>query len=357
MGVSWILETAIDRLTDYRHSQHNGAGTGLGGGVPIMYKCRYCGKKFQTRDARNGHEAEHPVANPLLLINGIETTSSTFLLSQQIMAENVELVFVEQIKVNGKSTSIAGFISQLLATKHGFYTVTLIGKELEKTVKLDIQITDPRALTEIDEIFLACFCDQCITADSITRFLHMTESNKSCDRYREGLVSYIHGIRAKDRTASYLSFEDFPDKLNSSLNLLKTYDTVLAVSLCHLIKFIKNDFVQGSLPFIPALDRALDFFNQRETSREKLEARKIKELPVDMVSELILNSFVRFYGDYDLESMILERQGINTSVLSLQDREKLNFICWRKALDEKDHEKQKVFERRLTHSTLLNVQN
>ena len=353
MGVSWIQDAAIDRLNDFRHSQQT--GTAFSRTVPKMYKCRFCGKEFQTRDEKNSHEAEHPVANPLLLINGIEITSSTFLLSQQIIAESVELVFVEHIKVNDKSISISDFISQLLATKHGFYTITLIGKELEKTVKLDIQIADPKALTEIDEIFLACFCDQCITADSITRFLQMTESNKSCDRYREGLVSYIHGIRAKDRTAIHLSFEDFSDKLNGSLNLLKTYDTVLAVSLCNLIKFIKNDVVQGSLPFIPALDKAIDFFNQREASREKIESQKSKELPVDMVSELILNRFVPFYDDYDLERMMLEQKGLNTSILSLQDREKLNYICWRKAFDEKDHEKQKIFERRLTHSTLLNI--
>ncbi|MBV5339181.1 MAG: hypothetical protein J0665_06425 [Deltaproteobacteria bacterium] len=353
MGVSWIQETAIDRRSDFKHRQQ--AGTDFSDIVPKMYKCRFCGKEFQNRDARNSHEAEHPVANPLLLINGIEITSSTFLLSQQITAESVELVFVERIKVNDKSTSIADFISQLIASKHGFYTIILTGKELEKTVNIDIQIAAPKALAEIDEIFLDCFCDQCITTDSVSRFLQMTESYKSCDRYREGLVSYIHGIRAKDRTASYLSFEDFSDKLNSSLNLLKTYDTVLAVSLCHLIKFIKNDVVQHPLPFISALDRALDFFNQREASSEKIEAKKIKELPVDMVTELILNSFVPFYDEYDLERMMQVCNGINTSVLSLQDREKLNYICWRKALDEKDHEKQKVYERRLTHSTLLNV--
>jgi len=354
MGVSWIYDTALDRRNEW--VERNRPSTNYESRkIAKVFHCRYCKKSFQSQEDRNAHEAKHPVANPLMIINGKEITSSTFFLSQNVQPDNIEFVSVDYIIVNGnqKFVSLPDFAKQLSNTKKQFFGITLIGRELKKTIKIDIQIADQASITAIDDFFVDCFCKKNFSGNTVSLFIEKTQKFECCEGYREGLVSYIHGIMAKDRSTDHLSFGEFSEKLSNSLHLLSTYDTPLSQSICHLIKFVKNDFAIGRVASIPTLDRALCFFNKQDHPYEKTKATDIIDLPTDMITELVLNTFINFYDKYSLERLTAEYESLNNSLLSLQDIEKIHYICWRKASDEKNHDKQGDFARLLTHSTLI----
>jgi hypothetical protein len=341
--VGWIQETAIDLYYE--------TGTSAEDRVyePPVYLCRHCTKEFPSSSERDWHEIEHPIANPILIIAGREVQSTTFKITQQLKPEDIEAVFVEKFMLNNKSLySLEVLKRKLCNTSQQFFNIELFGKETKKTVSIDVQIAEPDNLVVVDTKFRQWFSGDDFDGDIVNKFIQDTEHLQGCLWYRDGLVKYIQGIMAKDHRADFLSFEEFSTRLNQSFSLLSAYKTPLAISLCHIIKFIMNDFrLPTKTSFIPALDMALRFFN-KETSMATLP--KLEEqlsLPTDYASEIILNRLVPHYQHFDFEKLIKEVSSINRTHLSLQDKQKLDYICYRKAEDEANPEMIKHYARRV----------
>jgi hypothetical protein len=341
--VGWIQETAIDLFFE-RGTASDGLDL-----KPKVYLCRHCGKEFNSVSDREWHEVEHPIANPVLLIAGREVQSATFKISQRIQHDDIEAVFVERFILNDQPIfDLDALRQRLCASKQQFFRIELHGKETTKTVSIDVQIAYPDKLAEVDTKFRQWFSEDDFNGDAVTRFIQETEHLQGCDWYRDGLVKYIQGIMAKDRRADFLEFEVFAARLNQSFSLLSVYDTPLALSLCQMIKFIMNDFrLPAQTCFIPALDIALRFFNN-EVSVDMLQKLKGQlGLPTDYASEIILNQLVGRYQSFSFEEMIKEVGLINRDHLSLQDKQKLDYICYRKAEDEVNPEMVKHYARRV----------
>lgn len=341
--VGWIQETAIDLYYE------RGASADPEESKPKVYPCRHCGQEFDSPSERDWHEIEHPITNPMLVIAGREVQSATFKVTHRMQPEDIEAAFVEKFMLNNKNVhSLDVLRRKLCSAKQQFFDIELYGKETKKAVSIDVQIADPDKLAEVDTKFRQWFSDDDFNGDVVTRFIQDTEHLQGCMWYRDGLVKYIQGIMAKDHRADFLSFEEFSARLNQSFSLLSAYKTPLAISLCQMIKFIMNDFrLPTKTSFIPALDIALKFFN-KETSTGTLTSLKGQlGLPADYASEIILNRLVAHYQNFDFEELMKEVTLINRSHLSLQDKQKLDYLCYRKAEDEANPEMIKHYARRV----------
>ena len=350
--VGWIQETAIDNFYE------RGAVSDVVSLKPVTYNCRHCGKEFATKEQRDWHEVEHPIANPTLVIDGCEVLSTTFKVTGEIQLEKIEVAFVKRIVVNNKEVPDLNKLRELIGSAtQQFFDIQLYGNETKKDVTVDVQIAEPSDLAKVDEEFSRCFCDMDFGSDAITRFVKQTEGLRGCDWYRDGLVRYIQGILAKDHRADLLQFGDFSSRLNQSYSLLAVYKTPLALSLCQMIRFIMNDFrIINKKSFIPALDTALRFFNRMEVSSTAIEQHKQYQLPIDYTSELILNRFVSYYSDFRFEAVVKEIKSMNRSMLSRQDKQKLDYLCFRKAEDEANSEMIKHYARRIKNLTEFSEQ-
>ena len=72
-------------------------------------------------------------------------------------------------------------------------------------------------------------------------------------------------------------------------------------------------------------------------------------MPDDKIyaSEVILNKLVGCYKSFDFEEMVSEVETIKRAYLSLQDKQKLDYLCFRKAKDETNPEMIKYYARRV----------
>ncbi|PMG50701.1 hypothetical protein [Shewanella sp. 10N.286.52.B9] len=343
--VGWIQETAIDLYYE------RGSSSSFVDLTPPVYLCRHCGVEFSSCSERDWHEIEHPIANPVLLIAGREVQSATFKLSHRVRPKDIEAAFVEQFVVNHQNKCDLNDLRQQLGTaKQQFFHIELHGKETKKSVSVDIQIAEPGKLAEVDTKFRQWFSEDDFSGDAVTRFIQDTDHLQGCVWYRDGLVKYIQGVMAKDHRADLLNFESFSARLNQSFSLLSAYDTPLAISLCQMIKFIMNDFrLPSKTSFIPALDIALKFFNKELSmgALQKLDGQL--GLPIDYASEIILNQLVGRYQTFSFDELVKEIKLMNRTHLSLQDKQKLDYLCYRKAEDEANPEMVKYYARRVKH--------
>ncbi|WP_028765115.1 hypothetical protein [Shewanella colwelliana] len=341
--VGWIQETAIDLYFE------RGASSSCTGSKPIVYQCRHCGVEFSSSSERDWHEIEHPIANPVLLIAGREVQSATFKVSHTIRPEDIDAAFVEKFVINRQQFfDLDDLRQQLCSSKQQFLHIELHGKETKKSVSIDVQIADPDKLAEVDTKFRQWFSEDDFNGDSVTRFIQETEHIQGCVWYRDGLVKYIQGIMAKDHRADFLSFEGFSARLNQSFSLLSAYDTCLVISLCQMIKFIMNDFrIPSETSFIPALDIALKFFNKVESVDTLQKWKGQLGLPIDYASEIILNQLVGRYQSFSFDELVKDLELMNRDHLSLQDKQKLDYLCYRKAEDEANLKMVKHYVRRV----------
>lgn len=342
--VGWIQETAIDQF-------YERGGTSAASPKLSEYYCRHCGKCFSSKDARDLHEVEHPIANPVLMVDGIEVQSSIFKLSQSPKPESIEIAFVEYLVVNGKCVEIGELKQLLCSAKYQFFNIELYGKETTKRISIDVQIADPDELLQVDNKFRTYFSGDDFNGDDVMRFTKDTEHFGSCVWYIDGLVKYLYGVMAKDRRTERITYENFSDTLNLSFTYLSGYDTPLAVSLCQLIKFVMNDFrIPSQIGYIPALDNALTFFNAGVASKRNWQREDGQlSLPTDLATEIILNRFIGLYEQLSIHELMELVGQINRKSWSRQDKHKLDYICLRKSIDDKDTERETYYKRRLRH--------
>ena len=342
--VGWIQETAIDQF-------YERGGTSAASPKLSEYFCRHCGKCFSSKDARDLHEVEHPIANPVLIVDGLEVQRSTFKLSQSPKPESIELAFVEYLVVNGKCVEMGELKDWLCSAKYQFFNIELHGNETTKRISIDVQIADPAELLQVDQKFRTYFSDDDFNGDDVMRFTKDTEHLVSCVWYRDGLVKYLYGVMAKDQRTERLTYKNFSDALNQSFTLLSGYDTPLAVSLCQLIKFVMNDFrIPNQTGYIPALDNALIFFNSGIVTNRKWQRNDGQLcLPIDLATEVILNQFIGLYEELSIKEMVEHLGQINRKNWSRQDKHKLDYIFLRKSIDDKDIERETYYKRRVRH--------
>lgn len=171
---------------------------------------------------------------------------------------------------------------------------------------------------------------------------------KSVQKYADGLVRYMQGLMAKDSRDDGDFFETFLERFNQSAEAIKQYDTEISRSVRAVIDFNRNDFMAISKTGLPLLDSATDFFKGGAIGRGQGVSGS-KHFPVDYASEIIVTKLLPIYSSgslVDLESEILK---FSSKWLSLQDKMKFNYICYRKSVDVQDLQAAKSYKKLLKY--------
>ena len=345
--LNWVQEAAWDREAEIANDFDEK--------LAPTYSCRICGNVYDSISERDQHELSHPVSNPSIFIDGKEVCAEnievTSLLTQnKVHLRNVDFLTINDISCKGKDE----LLTQMTKERIGFFDVCYGNDNIVRRVKIKICIADLEELNAVDRVFMEIFSTGTINDTAIIGFTERVKEWDTVGSYIEGLVRYLQGLMAKDNTSGMISFENFAGRLNQATNSLKNYETGLSLAISSVVNFNRNDFASMHHSGIPLLDNAVSFFK----GGELLESNSSGEnhlLPVDYATECILSKLLIIYKDGLLEELEQEVSTFAAKYLSLQDKLKFDYICWRKSVQVNNLKSAKVYQQRLRFDDVFSV--
>ena len=347
--LGWIQETGLDRFWE-RGSE---PGTSA---LPSHYACRYCDQVFDSIAAREQHELEHPLLNPTLFYRDRELGGAHLLISTPIQLGDIGARNVSRIELNGQPLgSVTELTQALQSVGKGFFRIIYANEALEKSLKIEVCIADPRQLAEVDQAFRMHFSSGSIADPLLVAFTNSVKHCNSVSRYIDGLVRYLHGLKAKDHQSDITTFESFDKRFNQALASLSDYATPLAAALRAVIRFNRNDFgLMHCASGLPELDRAIAFFYGDDLVSSEF-ASPDAQLPVDQATEFILTNMIPVFSDLTLADIEERLTWLPAKYRSLQDTSKLNYLCFRKAVEAEDLGAIEKYRKKLRHDDVFNT--
>ncbi|MBO2834817.1 hypothetical protein [Pseudomonas aeruginosa] len=347
--LGWIQEVGLNRFWE--------TGSELGtSALPSRYACRYCDQFFESIAAREQHELEHPLLNPTMFYRDRELGGTDLLISTPIQLGDIGARNISKIELNGQPLSSVTELTQALqSVSQGFFRITYANEVLEKSLKIEVCIADPEHLNEVDQAFRMHFSSGSVADPLLEAFTASVRHCSSVRRYIDGLVRYLHGLKAKDHQSDITTFESFDKRFNQALASLSDYTTPLAAALRAVIRFNRNDFgLMHCASGLPDLDRAVAFFNGADLGCSTF-ASPDAQLPVDQASEFILGHLMPVFSDSKLADIEEMLTWLPTKYRSLQDTSKLNYLCFRKAVAVEDMAAVEKYRKKLRHDEAFNT--
>lgn len=322
--VGWIQESALDRYLEQCPSDNHVKDP--------EYPCRICGQVYDSIAARDQHEINHPVLNPAIFIDGKEICSDQILITSPMSSDGVLTRNVDFITINGEifasEIDLLGKITEapsaLLDVRYGNFNV-------ERRLKIIVKIADDEELKSVDEAFIHYFDIAGLNNDALLAFTQKVNNLESVQAYSDGMVRYIQALMAKDGRSNSVKFDMFFERFNQATFSLRSYQTPLANAIRSVVDFNRNDFSFLHKSGILLLDSAIDFFQGGEL--KSIEMRQdIKAFPVDFCTESILARLLPLYKEGSYTALIDDIKTFSPQYLSLQDKKKFDYICYRKCL-------------------------
>jgi len=216
---------------------------------PIIYQCSICPKRFTTRDELFHHRFEnHPFFKPALFIRGVESTTPRIIISRHLIGVEVSVAHTDQFKINGSFLDEASFIDKLTSKKQGIVEIALLNRGVETVYELEFDIVSNADLKEVDRLFFVLLGNSVLNISLIDSFIDATEHYKTTGRYVDGLSNYLYGLLAKDqRGGTHLEQNEYKQRFNVALDVLKLFETPLAVVITAVINFNQNVFKHSDL--------------------------------------------------------------------------------------------------------------
>lgn len=346
--VGWIQETGQDRLWE------RGSDPGENP-LPMSYPCRHCNLVFDSISAREQHELEHPLQNPMLFFRDKEQGMSTLLITTPTQPSDWGARNIAKLNLNGRNLASIVELQQILEQKkRGLYTLHYANDALEKQLKIEVCIAEESHITDVDHAFRLYFSTGSISDQQILGFQEAVKHCDTVERYINGLVRYIHGLRSKDQQSELTTFEDFDKRFNQSLDGLKNYQTALSEAIRAVIRFNRNDFfLMHNLSGLPSLDQAASVFH----GGEHIESSKYSvdtQLPVDYATEYILEILMPAFNTALFDEFSELARNLPMRFRSPQDNSKINYLCWRVATKYKNQEMQSKYRQKLRYDDVFN---
>lgn len=346
--LGWIQETGLDRFWE--------TGSDLTSSDLIKeYCCRYCDQVFDSIAAREQHELEHPISNPILYFRDKEIGSSRLLVTTEVGSGDITARNVSRLRLNGRTIeSLTQLIETLQCCKNDYINIVYGNDALEKKLSIEICIADKKELLEVDQAFNAQFTSDYLSSQKLESFQNSIKHCKTVGKYTNGLVRYIHGLKAKDQQSEITSFEDFDVRFNQSLASLTEYNTSLASAIRAVIRFNRNDFgLMKKLSGLPELDNAAAFFRGADLANTG-HAQPSAQLPVDQATGFILKNLLSNYYSLNFEELEKSTSLLSRRHLSLQDSSKINYLYFRKAVDVQDRKAIAKYRKKLRNDDVFN---
>lgn len=322
--LGWIQETAWDRLLE--------RGSDNASVINPEYPCRICGEVFSSISARDQHEVNHPVLNPTIFIDGKEICSEHLLVTSPLTPGGVFIRNVDYLTVNGVAyRSSIDMLDKISEFSSAFLNVQYGNEKIKRQLKITVRIADAEELKCVDEAFIQCFEVMGLNDAAILAFTQKVQGLQSVQAYSDGMVRYIQGLMAKDNRSESAKFEEFIQRFNQATSSLRSYETALAHAIRSVVDFNRNDFSAVANSGIVLLDSILGFFKGGGI-RCIEEQEDAKAFPVDFATEFVLSRLMPLYKNGSLEELKDEIKTFTPQYLSLQDKTKFDYICYRKCL-------------------------
>ncbi len=346
--LNWIQETAIDRYYETGFDKKESALS------PATYPCRQCSEVFKTIQLRDIHELGHPVKNPRFCIQGKELIGKEYTITTKLSREDIKANYIDYIKINGTVSSLDDLSTILSSESNNYFEISYSNEETaEKRVNIHICIADNDELNSIDSYFEQYFSCDDFTGKEIEKFRVATQNFNSTKNYANGIISYLHGIMAKDQRAERIGFEDFFNKFNQASDSLQNYRTSLSIALRSVISFNYNIF-ENTITGMLALDQAISFFQDNHvTMKEANSIEKSLRLPVDSATAFIVEDLISYFDKKSLEDIETTIRYFNDQYTSQQDLSKLSFIAFKKAINEGNKLKIDFYSKKLKNDSVF----
>lgn len=341
----WIQETRLDR---YHERGSSGSEK-----IDTEYPCRVCGMKFVSISERDHHEVNHPVLNPTIFIDGKEICGDSISITSPAVQDAIYVRNVEFLSINGiycrHKDDLAKKISK---EKRAFFDVRYGNSNIEKRLKVNICIADTKEIEIVESMFARYFEKDNWNESDIVVFTEKVRNLHTVQSYSDGLLRYLQGLMVKDSRSENKSFDTFVERFNQATSALRLYKTGLSKAVNAVVDFNRNDFAVIDKSGVPLLDCAIDFFRGGEL-REIGAAEAPKVLPVDYATEWILTRLLFVYKNGCLADLESEIAGMSPKYLTLQDKTKFAYICWRKSIQENNSEAERRYAKSLRYDEVF----
>ena len=346
--VGWIQETGLDRYWETGSALEYSA-------VPISYPCRHCDLTFDSIAQRERHEIEHPIQNPVLYFQDRDIPGKHLRIIVPLKPGDLGARNVSDLTINGENNlSVDDLFQRIQALQKGYIDVSFGNSAMRKTLKIEVCIADKLELNSVDQAFALHFSKDDFTSSDIAAFIDNVKHNKTVTEYTNGLVRYLHGVMAKDRRSDTTSFEEFDTRFNQALQSLQDYSTRLCMAVRAVIRFNRNDFSTLQTCGLPEIEAAIQFFKGGAYALPGLGDSSVR-MPVDFSTEFSLRALLGCYQQASLQDMELQIAALSASNLSLQDRSKFDYICYRKAVEQNDASGVDRYRRKLRFDDVFNT--
>ncbi|AWB57834.1 hypothetical protein [Colwellia sp. Arc7-D] len=326
---------------------------------PVRFSCRYCNSNFASDDLRVRHEWEkHPTKNPTLRIKGREVTSSRFYLRDTISIDDIELSNVQRMYINDVETDVEQIQIIVSEKLNQFLKIDLFNRKIRKTFEIDISIPKLEEIEKVDEYFWLFLSRDDFTEELIDQFIKSTSKLSSVKWYVDGLVKYLQGIMAKDGKTKFITFEDHEIRFNQAHSILSTYESLLAKAIVSLIDFNKNNFTTPTAgQSLPYLTTALTFFSG-DVCNNKVGSfdDASKSIPTDRMTSLILECVYTEFESSTFEFIQQRVARMRSHTLTVQDKSKLDYILFRKAIMEGNSIEMAKCIKKLKYNEVFNLE-
>lgn len=346
--LGWIQETGLDRYWE--------TGSGLEhSAVPISYPCRHCDLTFDSIAQRERHEIEHPIQNPTLYFRDRDIAGKHLRITAPLKPGDLGARNIGTLTINGDDNlSVDELFRRMHAVQKGYFDVSYGNSALQKTLKIEVCIANMQELQHVDQAFGMHFSKDDFTSSDIAAFIDNVKQYKTVTEYVNGLVRYLHGVMAKDRRSDTTSFEDFDLRFNQALQSLQDYRSGLAMAVRTVIRFNRNDFSTLQGCGLPEIEAAMQFFAGGQYSPPRLAVSSVR-MPVDFSTEFSLKGLLANYKQLGLQDMEQQIAALATNNLSLQDKSKFDYVCYRKAVEQSDACAMDRYRRKLRFDDVFNT--
>lgn len=327
--IGWIEETGLDRYWE--------TGSPLDySSVPDSYPCRHCELIFDSIAQRERHEVEHPIHNPSLYFQDRDIAGKQLRIIAPLKPGDLGTRNVDALTINGADNqSVDDLFERIQAVQKGYIDVSYGNSALQKNLKIEVCIADKQELHKVDEAFTLHFSKDDFTSSDIAAFIDNVKPYSTVIEYTNGLVRYLHGVMAKDRRSDSMPFEEFDTRFNQAVQSLQDYRTGLCMGVRAVIRFNRNDFSSLQGCGLPEIEAAMQFF-RGEPYTVPVQVGSRVRMPVDFPTEFILKELLGSFQRASLQDMEQQIAALSANNLSLQDRSKFDYICYRKAVAQDD---------------------
>ena len=213
-----------------------------------QFACPHCNKIYTSRDELRKHRIEsHPLHRPTLFLRGQEVGKHPIRITQPLTTNDVRADDCDRALLNGCDIPVSTLPHRLTQISSDVCRLVLIKADVAEEFTLDFRIASEDDLKGIEERFKKTAQGKRLDGRAVEEFISATSEFGSALSYCNGICEYLYGVLAKEKTPnSSLPYEAYIGKFNKAVEDLAAYERPLARTICNLIKFHFNHFVESA---------------------------------------------------------------------------------------------------------------